>query len=121
MNKAINTYNFSGDITLDNIKDVAEAIESVLDGKKYAFVASVGGECPRVRVNQELTQAPSVRYDTEATPPRFAGFNISDTYGVWGVSTSESEKPYITFKHGQITIKHKNAYGETINWVIVTQ
>ena len=124
--KDVNARNWFGDVTIENIKEVASAIEKMLIGKRYTFVANNADrlhEMPQVRTLRIAPEkATDVWFDHVECPPRFAGMNVVDTYGVWGFSTSDTEKPYVVFE-GEHTIKiqQKNGHGDTLHWVIAVE
>jgi hypothetical protein len=76
-----------GNITVDNIKEIANEVLHRLDGKKYTFVSVYEYKRyePETRVHQVLENGTngsplSVYFDENR---KYAGFNICDTYGVW--------------------------------------
>ena len=129
----MNKNNWHGTLTLENLEEVAAMIGDLLDGKRYTFVA-----CneyfkfkPEVRTGQELNHkgatsghAISTYFDNEQSPPRFGGFNIGDTYGVWGCSTASSaegyhydptyEAPHVSIDWGKVTITHRAPAGHLL-------
>lgn len=132
--------NLFGNLTLDNLEDVAQKIYQKLKGQKYAFssVNMMGNENnpgklisrPELRTSQELNGEPSVYFDKEHTPPEYGGFHFSDTYGVWGLSTlipkdgrdfKPYEIPYIVIEYNKIQIIHRAPAGHVLYWTIVVQ
>jgi hypothetical protein len=121
-----------GTLTIDNLESYAKAIEEKLTGKKYVFVAynEIFGFEPEVRTGQELKEN-SLRYwkDEENNPPHYAGFNFTDSYGVWGLSTSQKENKYDpTFNAPHVVIEHNHIImtllapaGQKIYWHIAIQ
>ena len=129
-----------GTLTLENLEEVAAMIGDLLDGKRYTFVA-----CneyfkfkPEVRTGQELNHKGSANgrainawLDDEETPPRFGGFNIGDTYGVWGCTTNVNAEghhydptfnaPYLSFDWGKVTITHRAPAGHLLYWVAAVE
>ena len=132
MTTDVNTRNWHGDVTIENIKEVASAIEKMLTGKRYTFVANNAdwsNEMPQVRTSQRIEpdkvtdkRGVNVWFDEKESPPSLAWMNVADTYGVWGFSTSSTEKPYVVFE-GEHTIKitQKNGYGHALHWVIAVE
>jgi len=132
MTTDVNTRNWFGDVTIENIKEVASAIEKMLTGKRYTFVANNAdwsNEMPQVRTSQRIEpdkatdkRGVNVWFDEKESPPRLAWMNVADTYGVWGFSTSSTEKPYVVFE-GEHTIKirYKNGFGDVSRWVIAVE
>lgn len=128
--KQVNSHNWYGEVTVENIEVIAKTIEEMLTGKYYTF-ASLNADCVSmfdVRTSQKLepqkatdNKALSVWFDKEHNPPRYAGVNFVDTYGVWGLSTG-SEKPYVSFEHNnQVKIEQLNGYGEKLIWIIAIE
>jgi hypothetical protein len=140
--------NWYGDVTIENIKEVAEKMKSILSGKRYTFVAVnmygvAGGWAgeqgqlisePEVRTSQELKPGTngdslSVWFDKENSSPTYAGFNFCDSYGVWGLSThipSDNEPhyniPYAVFEWGhKIKIAHRAPAGHILYWTIALE
>lgn len=123
-----------GMLTIDNIQQVTNLLLQLLDGRRYTFVAA--NEFfrfkPEVRTGQRLNhkgatsgKAISAYCDEKETPPRHAGFNVVDTYGVWGCSTnlvenrydSEFNNPYFVFEYNKVTITHRAPAGHLLYWV----
>jgi hypothetical protein len=113
----------------------------MLDGKKYTFVTVnsffsrrdptdergflLSTNAPEVRTSQVMAKV-SVYHDDDG---KYAGFNVSDTYGVWGVSTSATEnvydptfeKPYFVFEYNQVRFYHRAPAGNSLVWVIAIE
>jgi len=111
--------NWCGMLTVENIKQVVEVLRQLLSGKKFTFVICDEGRGfePEVRTGQQLKPSTkdnsiNVYYDEEKN---FAGFNVCDSYGVWGCSTNlhaneydpEFKNPYLAFEHNRVTITHR--------------
>lgn len=122
--------NWYGMLTVENIERVADLLRQLLKGKRYTFVAAneFFGFKPEVRTNQELKPSTTgdpinVYYDKDGK--RFAGFNVCDSYGVWGCSTSlqeeqydhEFKNPYFVFEWNKVTITHCAPAGHKLYWV----
>ena len=134
--------NWYGDVTLENIDQVAKMMLDVLKDKKYTFVAiGMGGTDdgqgrlytrPDVRTSLELKNgnngSPLHTYRDEEKG-QYAGFNFGDTYGVWGISTSahdgdsnfEKNNPYVVIEWGKIYIEHRAPAGHRLYWIIATE
>lgn len=131
--------NWFGVQTIENTPLIAERLEHMLTGKKYTFASTNDGFQPDSRIGFEVrpdqrlkdttdTTNSNVWYD-EQTPPRFAGFNFSDTYGVWGISTSATNNkydhtfkaPYWVFEYNQARVMHRAPAGHLLVWVIAVQ
>lgn len=133
---------FYGTVTIDNIEKIAQMIDEKLTGKKYVFTSWNEGMSEQaslhVQPNQELKDSIkgnyySLWYDNENDYPEYAGFNFSDTYGVWGLSTSKHSSdlkfgwdssynaPYIVFDYNEIKIIHRAPAGHILVWVISIQ
>jgi hypothetical protein len=116
-----------------NIEKVAKLIEEKLTGKTYAFVSvnELFNFRPDVRTNQKMHEDKPVHiwFDEDNDPPNFAGFNINDTYGVWGLSTSQKTNeydptfnaPYVVIEYNQIKMTLRNSNGNLIHWVVAIQ
>lgn len=134
-----------GMLTIGNIEQVAKKIKKKLKGQKYTFVAVnayfshpdpldeqgflLSTNAPEVRTSQELTGDVSIWFDKENDPPRYAGFNFNDTYGVWGLSTStnnpnydyEFKNPYFVIEYKTIRFYHRAPAGHFLAWVIAIE
>ncbi|MFA6437280.1 MAG: hypothetical protein WC242_03885 [Candidatus Paceibacterota bacterium] len=122
-------------LTILNIDDVANLLQQLLTGKRYAFVAANEdrGFKPEVRTGQRLesdrADKPSITVYRDDPGNTFAGFNVSDTDGVWGCSTSLREdeydptfkNPYIIFENDKVTIIHCAQAGNKLYWVIAVE
>jgi hypothetical protein len=113
-------------LTTENIEQVVGLLKELLIGKKYTFIACneyIGDFRLDVRTSQSLKDSPfSIWRDEEKGA--YAGFNVSDSYGVWGCLTTLREdkydgkydNPYIVFEHNKVTITHRAASGALIYW-----
>lgn len=135
-----------GMLTIDNINEVVGQIKEVIDGKKYTFVAvnMYGNEQDPgrlvsqidVRTSQEARHDKAkngetfiVWFDEANNPPQFAGFNVCDTYGVWGLSTRtnsanydyEFKNPYLSIDRNKVSISHRAPAGRILYWVIAVE
>lgn len=93
-----------GYLTVDNYKDVAERIRRMLTGKRYTFVAmnhafTTEVQPPRLeaRAGQRMKRARYNEPGSEITihdegELGLYGFTVSDTYGIWGVSTDKTDQ-----------------------------
>ncbi len=137
MGKEYDLY-WYGMLTIENVQEVADLLLQLLDKKRYAFVGA--GEfydfMPKVRTNQCLRhkdsltgKAINVYYSKKENPPKYAGFNVCDTHGVWGCSTNLIEdiydpsfnNPYLTFENNRVTITQRTPAGKLLYWVIAIQ
>ncbi len=131
-----NKYNLSwrGMLTVENVQQVADLLHKLLDGKCYTFITA--NEFfqfkPEVQTKQHFLSnegAVGVYYDEENTPPKYAGFNVNDTRGVWSCSTNstdirkdpEFKNPYLFFENDRVTITHRAPAGNLLYWVIVAE
>jgi len=124
---------FYATLCLENLEEVAQLILEELEGKTYTFVAAneFFKYKPDVRTNQRLKDEPfSLYFDDNNDPPQFGGFHFSDSYGVWGLSTSQQEpdydpsfdNPHVAIEwDGTITMTHRAPAGNKIYWVISPQ
>lgn len=113
-----------GTLAIDNVEQVAAAIETVLADKSYTFVAcnELFDFRPEVRTGQRLKKSNPVH--TWIKEEKYAGLSVSDTYGVWGFSTNAIEdvydptfnNPYIVLDHGKLTVTHRALAGHLIYW-----
>lgn len=114
-----------GTVNVNNLEDVAKAIYNKLVGKRYVF-ASFNDyyNYPNViktRVNQQIEGDLQVWNKGD-----YAGFNIGDSYGVWGLSTWRQEEgydgnfdsPYVSFEWDTITITHRAPADNILVWQI---
>lgn len=122
--------NWYGNLTIDNIEQVVGLLRKLLAGKKYTFVSvnEYFGYKPEVRTGQEIEpqkatnkDAFSFWYDKDNAPPLYAGFNVVDTHGVWGLSTSATEQPYLRFEWNKVAIEHKAPAGHKMFWVVAVE
>lgn len=126
--------------TIENTPEIVERLRDLLTGKKYTFVSTNDGFNPEsrigvdVRTDQKLENGTngtpfSIWYDEKNDPPRYCGFNVGDTYGVWGVHTSATETqydptfnvPYWVFDYNQARVVHRAPAGHLLVWVIAVQ
>jgi hypothetical protein len=120
-----------GMLTINNIEQVADLLRQLLSGKRYAFVSSneLFSFKPEVRTNQELKPSDPINVYYDKDGKRFAGFNVYDSYGVWGCSTSlqeeqydhEFKNPYFVFNLDKVTITHRAPAGHKLYWVVVVE
>jgi len=118
----------SGTLNLENIEEFANEIYETLKGKKYTFASA--NELFNYKVDVHNGQ--QLKDDTSGSPLSFwktenyAGFNFSDSYGVWGASTSRKESgydpeynsPYISIEWHTITITQRSGAGYLLQWTI---
>lgn len=130
--------NWSGFLTLDNIDAVAGRIRAALAGKRFTFVASNEGlrnYFPEVRTGLEMREV-TVSRDGDG---RWASFNVSDSYGVWGAQALPPDQQAardagsdsktcvymrITrgrYDEGRIEIEHYAPIGSRLCWVIAVE
>ncbi|MDB4431194.1 hypothetical protein N9137_02270 [Pseudomonadales bacterium] len=129
MSKNVDNHkrSWSGEMSTENMDSILNRIKIMLSGKKYTFSSTNAGN-PHgyqtyVRVNQSLKKNDFVCWLKKEHGHAFGGFNINDSYGIWGLSCSNlSEKnPHVTFEHESIKIKQYNGYGDILEWHIVVQ
>jgi len=134
MNGKFNLH-WDGMLTVENIQEVVSLLSQLLDGKRYTFVTAneIFQFKPEVRTGQSFNpkgstsgKAINVCFDeTNKDSPKHAGFNVGDTYGVWGCSTSLTEdkydseynNPYFHFEYNKVTITHRAPAGHLLYWV----
>lgn len=130
MTRKIDRLNWYGTLTIENIEAVVNLLKRLLEGKRYTFVACNEGRRnfrPEVRTSQQLTGT----FKTwEGEKKDFAGFNVSDTYGVWDLSTSRHDSdgydpsfnaPYIVFERNKVTITHRAPTGTLLYWCVAVE
>lgn len=126
-----------GMLTIENLENVVDLLKQLLDGKKYTFVAcnEFFDFKPEVRTGQMVDHkgatsgnAFSIWWDEKNNPPHYGGFNVGDTYGVWGCSTTatdevkhDNENPYFVFEGNKVTITHKAPAGHLLYWVAAVE
>jgi len=123
---------FHGDVTVDNIEEIREMILEMLEDKTYTFVSV--NDCfdfphmTSVRTNQQMDDHRTSVYYGENR--EYAGFNIADSYGVWGLSTSvrhnqdrsgEFNNPYIVIDWTTIKITYRLDLGHLVHLQIKLQ
>ena len=135
--------NWYGVLTIGNIEQVVDMFRRLLTGKRYTFVAvnMYGNEDapgqlisrPGVRTSQRIEPDKAISKDAFSfwygDNKEYAGFNVVDTYGVWGCSTSATdsfqvgdyENPYIVFEYHKVLIIHRAPAGHLLYWVIATE
>ncbi len=135
MNRKID-LKWSGMLTVKNIEEIANLIFLLLNGRNYTFVTvnELFRFKPEVRTGQKLyqesgkkTEAVSVQYD--GAERNSAGFNVNDTYGLWGCRTNlledifdpEFKNPYIEFSDNQIMITHRASPGQILYWIAAVE
>jgi hypothetical protein len=117
-----------GTLSVNNIKEVANMIYTVLKGRKYSFVDVYEYRRyePETRLNQCLKNGSngsplSIYFDDDN---KYAGFNFCDTYGIWGCTTNrhdeqydpEFNNPYIVIEDDQVTITQRTPEGRMCYW-----
>jgi hypothetical protein len=126
--------NWRGMLTTKNIEQVADLLHQLLEGKSYTFTAKNErfGFRPEVRWHLRLStrttsgKAINVWHDEQG---RFAGFNVSDTYGVWTCDTDLKEdkfdpdfnNPYFVFEQDKVTITHRSGSGNLLCWMVAVE
>lgn len=121
--------NWCGKLTVENIEQVVGLFRKLLENRRYTFVAiNQSYRRPDVRTGQQLDprkakgeEVFSIWFDDKSSPPAFAGFNAVDTYGVWGLSTSANDQPYISFEWNKVTIEHKAPAGNELICVLAIE
>lgn len=149
--RTINTRSWFGDVTIENIAEIAEAIKLFLtiDGKPryYTFVALNEQQGRTTDIRTSLRVKPHTPFKlsySKSDPARnfgsidcapeeadFAQFSVGDTYGAWGFSTlcrnttpheeRLAKGAYVAFGDNKLTISQLNGYGETLVWTIAPE
>jgi hypothetical protein len=87
---------WNGYLTLENCEAVADRVRRLLEGHRYAWVRCFEeqrGSFPEVRQGLRMRdQGVTTHRSTLEDGGDFAGFNVSDTYGVWGAHTSVADQ-----------------------------
>lgn len=118
----IDNMNWSGTLTLDNLEDVAEAIRTRLESVTYTFVTRneyMGPDWEERRTEQQV-EAWKAKDKQPVSTHRYddwGGFNVVDTYGVWGASTFSEAT--ITFNEQGIIIDQNAPAGHALHWEIL--
>jgi hypothetical protein len=128
MRNKFNLY-WSGVLTLENLDEVAGLFRQLLDGKRYTFVSAYEyrGWRPEVRMHQQVephnaTDGQGISlWREDAATPTYGGFHVVDTYGVWGLSCSVHEKPYVSFEYNKVTMELKTPAGKGAWWVVAVE
>ena len=126
--------NWFGVMTVDNIEDIVGKLRELLTGKRYTFVSCYEYKRyePEVRASQELKNGTSddpfhVWYGENQ---EFGGFNVGDTYGVWGLDTNghrganydgKFDIPYLVFDYGKCTMTFRTPAGLLAYWVVAVE
>lgn len=124
----IDTNNWSGVLTIENLEAVAQAVEEKLTGMAYTFISRnrlFPDDYLEVRKHQELQ--PHSRDDKavksytskhEGLPPS-GGFHVSDSYGSWGAYTYCNA--HLTFNEMGIFINQDAPAGHRLHWIILLE
>lgn len=127
---------FHGTLTIKNVEFVAKSVLEMLNAKRYTFVSVYEYKNfePETRVHQELKNGTngsplSVWFDEKNVMPEFAGFNFCDSYGSWGLSTSQKDgyydsnfdAPYIVIDWNSITMTLRTPAGLLAYWQITLE
>lgn len=125
-----------GMLTVNNVEQVADLLRQLLTGKRYTFVAvnEFYGFKPEVRTSQKLkpkinSSNPINVYYDDTGAKRFAGFSVSDSYGVWSFSTNlqedqddpGSKNPHFSFEWDKVTIIFRLSGGNLVYWVAAVE
>jgi len=120
-----------GVVTVNNIEDVANIIYDVLKGKTYTFVSVYEYKRyePETRTNQQLKNGTNGSPLSVYKEDGFAGFIFCDTYGVWGLSTSNTNpaydstfhRPYVVVQWDKVTISWRTGENKVAHWQITLQ
>ena len=120
MDKEKPSRNWFGHLTVDNIDDIVVVLKEMLEGQKYTFVSMRWLEGLEPRVDVRTSQSLKDNAFSVYHHALHAGFNVGDTYGVWGVSTTAPD-PFFNFEHCKVTIQHESASGNKLTWVIALE
>ena len=120
MDNAKPSRNWFGHLTVDNIDDIVAVLKEMLDGQKYTFVSMGWLEGLEPRVDVRTSQSLKGNAFSVYHYALHSGFNVGDSYGVWGVSTAPPGA-FISFEHWKVTIKHESASGNKLTWIIATE
>ena len=126
-----------GMLTVKNVEEVAARLRRLLSDKRYTFATY--NECfpeqLEVRTGQRLKPPSAAHPDPVTThgdkdgKGRFAGFNVSDSYGSWGASTNLQEdvydrtlqNPYFVFEENRFTMAHRAGAGNKLIWAVAVE
>lgn len=120
--------NWHGMLTTENIEAVVNLLKQLLEGKRYTFVTCNESFRfkPEVRTGQRLTGDFKIYRDESLN---YAGFNVGDSYGMWGCSTNTNEarydhtfqNPYFSFEWHKVTITHRAPAGYLLYWCLAVE
>jgi hypothetical protein len=122
-----------GYLTSTNVEAVADRVGRLLEGRSYAFVTvnELFGWSPEVRMGQRLSPESTVsRQAINLHQDGVIGFFVSDTYGVWGLTTTlerqplhaeAGRNPYLQFERNQLRVSHWAGGGNRLYWVIAPE
>lgn len=121
----MNTAKWYGTLSVANIENVVKQINELLSGKSYSFVSAYEYRRfePEIRTGQQLRDKYHLWYGDNN---EYAGFNFSDTYGVWGLSTNNQDgkydptfrNPYVEIGRDEIMITQRTGEGRIAYWLI---
>jgi len=132
-----------GFLTTENAEAVAARLRRLLSGKRYTFVAANEGlrdYFPEVRTGQRLRDDGASAY-AFGEDDRWAGVNVQDTYGSWGVHSGAADQAeahrrahdaakagvkdknlaYLHFKYDRVEIEHFAPPGFRLYWLAVIE
>ena len=117
----MNKNNWYGQVTNENISNVAQMILEKLEGRKYTWTESYeyAGFIPRTRVHQELENgtngSPLSIWKSEEL--NHSGANFCDSYGVWRISPGF----YVVINYNSITIELQTPAQRKAYWQITLE
>jgi len=114
--------NWCGIMTIDNTEEVVNLFKQLLEGKTYTFVVFSEYQ-QEAKTNQKLcpeknANGNAINYYSAST---YAGFTVCDTSGVWGLSSSSTWKPYISFEYNKVIIEPNIISGYKLWWHIIVE
>lgn len=112
-------------MSIHDVHTVASKIEKLLKGNKYTWVEvyEYTGYIPRADTGRIFNDVNCFLEDG------YGGFSVSDSYGVWGVHTTQEsnkfdptyENPYIEFGYNFVRITLRTPEGKLAYWIAIVE
>lgn len=130
--------NWHGTLTIHNVEEVAGMLRQLLEGKLYTSceVYEYKGYRPELRLHQKLEPTHATNKEGISTYRHededgnvLAGFLVVDSYGVWGLDTTKTDKgydstfnnPYLVFEWNKCTMTLRTPTGQLAYWMVVVE
>jgi hypothetical protein len=128
-NQSNSNPNWSGVLTIENLRSVAERLTNFLKGKKFCFVAVNGlrGFVPEVKTSMSLLSEPHIGNGHNGEPPSGFHFKIGTpnsgfVFSCFTGRKDEEEKrdagreTFFTFSENQVEVNVKDSMG-SLTWI----